>query len=231
MAAMSEPLRPIPLAELRLLPEGRRWQVEQRIDGLDSLTAVQGQLHAVHHGTALEVSAEAETIVTLCCDRCLQHYNHALRAEVHELVELRGHDHAGGPHADLEELSLELARDGMPEGADLDDRLDPAGSFDPQRWLFEQLNLRLPLVNRCGDDCPGPATWSSEPAGGDPRWAALARLGLGGSEAASGGRPGSGLDASARGDAASDRGASADPASGSPAGSDRPMGPQHDPEA
>ena len=51
-------------------------------------------------------------------------------------------------------------------------------SFDPERWLFEQLSLQLPLVNRCGADCPGPARWSSDPAAGDPRWAALARLGL-----------------------------------------------------
>ena len=176
---MSDPLRPLPLAELRLLAEGRRWRVAQPIAGLDSLTPVQGSIRAMHHGTALEVTAEAETIVTLCCDRCLQHFNHALRAEVHELVELRSQgDAAMATDADLGEISLELVREGMPEGADLDDRLDPAGSFDPERWLFEQLSLRLPLVNRCGNDCPGPARWSSEPAGGDPRWAALARLGL-----------------------------------------------------
>lgn len=172
----ADPLRPLPLAELRLLAEGRHWRVDQRIAGLDSLTPVQGSIRAQHHGTALEVTAEAETIITLCCDRCLQHYNHALQAQVHELVELRGQS---DPGASTDEINLELARDGMPEGADLDDRLDPAGRFDPERWLFEQLSLRLPLVNRCGDDCPGPATWSSEPSGGDPRWAALARLGLG----------------------------------------------------
>jgi uncharacterized protein len=176
---MSDLLRPLPLAELLLSAQGRRWRVSQRIAGLDSLTPVHGVIKALHHGTALEVTAEAETIVTLCCDRCLQHYNHPLRAEVHELVELRGQ---ADPAAACghEELNLELAREGMPEGADLDDRLDPAGDFDPERWLFEQLSLRLPLVNRCGDDCPGPARWSSEPAAGDPRWAALARLGLGG---------------------------------------------------
>jgi len=172
---MSERLRTLPLSELRLLAGGRRWSVDQRLEGLDSLTPVQGTVEAIHHGTALEVTGEAETIVTLCCDRCLQHFNHALRAEVQELVELRGQ---GEPGAEPEEINLELARDGMPEGADLDDRLDPAGRFDPEHWLFEQLSLRLPLVNRCGDDCPGPATWSSEPSGGDPRWAALARLGL-----------------------------------------------------
>lgn len=174
---MSDLLRPLSLAELRLSADGRRWRVAQSIAGLDSLTPVQGSIQAVHHGTALEVTAEAETIVTLCCDRCLQHFNHALRAQVHELVELRGQ---GESDSDPEALNLELAREGMPAGADLDDRLDPAGSFDPERWLFEQLSLRLPLVNRCGEDCPGPATWSSEPTGGDPRWAALARLGLGG---------------------------------------------------
>ena len=178
---MSDLLSPLPLAELRLQEQGRRWQVAQRIAGLDSLTAVQGSIQAIHHGTALEVTAEAETIVTLCCDRCLQHFNHALRAEVHELVELRGQPQPlAGAAVDLDGLSLRLVREGMPEGADLDDRLDPAGSFDPERWLFEQLSLRLPLVNRCGKDCPGPARWSSEPPGGDPRWAALARLGLSG---------------------------------------------------
>lgn len=176
---MSDLLRPLPLAELRLLERGRSWQVAQRIEGLESLTPVQGSIQAVHHGTALELTAEAETIVTLCCDRCLQHFNHALRAEVHELVELRAPgEPATASDTAIEAWSLELAREGMPEGADLDDRLDPAGSFDPERWLFEQLSLRMPLVNRCGDDCPGPATWSSEPAAGDPRWAALARLGL-----------------------------------------------------
>ena len=32
------------------------------------------------------------------------------------------------------------------------------------------------LVNRCGDDCPGPARWSSAAATTDPRWAALKTL-------------------------------------------------------
>lgn len=179
---MAEPLRPICLAELRLLAQGQSWQVDQPIAGLDSLTPVQGSIQACHHRTALEITATAETIITLCCDRCLQHYNHALRVEVHELVELRGEgsgsgerlDHAclGVAGGDLESIRL----DGLAGGQDLDDRLDPNGSFDPEHWLFEQLSLQLPLVNRCGDDCPGPARWSSDPVGVDPRWAALASL-------------------------------------------------------
>ncbi|MFM7314988.1 MAG: YceD family protein [Cyanobium sp.] len=174
---MAQPLRPIPLSELRALAVGKRWIVGQHLSGLETLTPVQGSVHALHHGTALEVSGEGDTIVTLVCDRCLQLFNQALRARVHELVEFRGQDR--GPSGDPAEINLELARAGVPEGDDLDDRLDPAGSFDPERWLFEQLSLRLPVVNRCGSDCPGPATWSSEPSGVDPRWAALAGLELG----------------------------------------------------
>jgi len=170
-----QPLRPVSLPELRLLAAPRRWEVNQRIAGLESLTPVRGQLTARHHSGVLEVEGAVETIVTLRCDRCLNHFNQALRAEAHELLELAST--AAGPAAVLPLAGraldpIELA----PEGDDLDDRLDPEGEFDPERWLFEQLSLRLPLVNRCGSECPGPATWSSEGEGGDPRWASLRNL-------------------------------------------------------
>lgn len=158
------PLRPAPLPELRLLAEGRHWPVNQAIEGLESLTPVRGELRAVHHGTVLEVEGRAATIVTLRCDRCLAHFNHPLEASARELLELR-QDTAGRPETGPIPL--------VPEGEDLDDRLDPQGCFDPERWLFEQLSLQLPLVNRCGADCPGPARWGSETAVPDPRWAAL----------------------------------------------------------
>jgi uncharacterized protein len=156
------PLRPVPLTELRLLDEGRFWEVDQPIAELATLTPVRGSLRAQHHGTVLELEASLATIVTLCCDRCLAHFNQALQAELRELIELR----AGG---DVPDPS-------RPEADDLDERLDPQGRFDPERWIYEQLSLRLPLVNRCGADCPGPATWSSEPPPVDPRWAALQGL-------------------------------------------------------
>ncbi len=159
----TSPLGPVSLAELRALPEGKQWLIDQPIAELQSLTPVRGQLQVIHHGTALEVTAQAEAIVTLCCARCLQEFNHALRAEVQELIECRG-----GPSVAAEAL--------VPIGEDLDDRLEPTGSFDPERWLFEQLSLQLPLVNRCGDDCPGPACWSTTSSTADPRWAALKAL-------------------------------------------------------
>jgi uncharacterized protein len=157
------PLRPVSLQELRLQSEGLRWEVEQPIADLDSLTPVRGWVRAVLHGEALEVEGAAATIVTLCCDRCLQPFNHAVEAQVRELLELGGEGQLGD--------TASCAGDGMPE-----ERLDPRGSFDPERWLFEQLSLRLPLVNRCGSSCPGPARWSSEAEAGDPRWEALGRL-------------------------------------------------------
>jgi len=153
----------VPLTDLRLLAEGRHWEVDQRIAELTTLTPVRGSLRAHHHGTVLEVDATLATIVTLRCDRCLNHFNQALQAQVRELIELRAGDAPPDPS--------------LPEVDDLDERLDPLGRFDPERWIFEQLNLRLPLVNRCGADCPGPPTWSSEPPPLDPRWAALQGLG------------------------------------------------------
>ena len=159
-----QPLRPVPLPELRLLAEGRHWPVDQPIDGLESLTPVRGELRAIHHGTVLEVEGRVATIVTLRCDRCLGHFNHPLDASAHELLELRQEAPA---RPGMGPIPL------LPEAEDLDDRLDPQGRFDPQRWLFEQLSLQLPLVNRCGADCPGPARWGSEAPAVDPRWAAL----------------------------------------------------------
>ena len=159
-------LQPLPLQELRLLSEGRTWPVDQPIAGLASLTPVRGQLRAFHHGTVLEVEGSAETIITLCCDRCLQTFNHALAATARELLEVG----MAGPQEDEVVFAAE----------DPVECLDPVGSFDPERWLFEQLSLQLPLVNRCGADCPGPPLprgEASDEAGGDPRWSALRSLG------------------------------------------------------
>lgn len=169
----SPALRPVPLPELRLLAEGRAWQVDQQIAGLDSLTPVRGELRARHHGTVLELESRLSTIVTLCCDRCLGQFNHPLQAEVHELIELRPAGSGAGHDPQARSLASE-----PPDAADLlDDRLDPQGHFEPETWIFEQLSLRLPLVNRCGPHCPGPDAWSSEPATADPRWSALQGLG------------------------------------------------------
>ena len=168
---MAEPLRPVPLQELKHLDAGRHWLINQPIEGLASLTPVRGQLHATHRGTVLEVEGAADTIITLCCDRCLQHFNHPLRATSRELLWVGepATSHATAP-------GDPVALEGEDDDGGLMEQLDPRGSFDPEHWIFEQLNLQLPIVNHCGSDCPGPATWTSENADGDPRWQALQSL-------------------------------------------------------
>ncbi len=170
-------LGPVSLPDLRRDPAPRRWPVDQPIAGLESLTPVRGWVQVALHDRLLEVEGTVETIVTLRCDRCLQHFNHPLRARAKELLELaeaEGRSPVGNGLG-------ERAGERMPE-----ERVDPNGSFDPERWVFEQLSLEAPLVNRCGPDCGGPACWSSDTPGGpaghmghaghDPRWAELARL-------------------------------------------------------
>ena len=39
-----------------------------------------------HGGTFLEILAQAETIVTLTCDRCLQNYNYRLSIDTSEII-------------------------------------------------------------------------------------------------------------------------------------------------
>ena len=160
--ALSDPLHPIPIQELKALGTAHSWQIEQTITGLDTLTPVRGQLTVEHRGTLLAVKGQAATIVTLCCDRCLKHFNHPLQASADETIWL-------GEADPIEPQILELDVDAC-------DLLNPRGSFDREHWLFEQLTLELPTFNQCGSECPGPTTWSSDGRGGDPRWAALGQL-------------------------------------------------------
>lgn len=166
-------LQPVPIQELAAQAEGRCWEVDEPLAGLESLTPVRGHVQAIHRGTVLEVAGEASTIVTLCCDRCLQHFNHPLHFQTRELLWL-------GEQARQQGLETNLVEDGEAV-LDLDpdaltESLDPRGSFDPAHWTFEQLSLQLPPVNRCGSECPGPASWGNSADLPDPRWAALQAL-------------------------------------------------------
>ena len=179
---MAESLQPVPIQELRLLDQGRRWPVDQMIPDLDTLVPVRGSLQAIHRGNVLEVGGEVTTIVTLCCDRCLQMFNHPLKASTQELLWL-----GEGPEPLVADDDLDAQVVSLDPEA-LGDQIHPRGSFDPQRWVFEQLSLQLPLVNRCGDDCPGPPAYRNPVAispsdddpveGVDPRWQALRQLRL-----------------------------------------------------
>lgn len=179
---MADVLQPVPIQELRLLDQGRRWEVDQSIADLETLVPVRGSLQATHRGNVLAVEGEVATIITLCCDRCLQAFNHPLQAHRQELLWL---GEGPEPEVDAEDLDAQVVSLD-PEA--LGDQIDPRGLFDPERWVFEQLSLELPLVNRCGEHCPGPPAYRNpEPATAtgsaaedslDPRWQALRSLRL-----------------------------------------------------
>ena len=170
---MIEGLEPIPLQELRALGEPKAWSVEGQLDGLPTLTPVRGRMSAEYRGNVLSVEGELTTIVTLTCDRCLGQFNQQLDCQPSELIWLGQEPPTTSQLQESEDIA---ALDGLVES------LNPRGSFDPQQWVFEQLNLLLPVVNHCGTHCPGPGVplretaEPSETAAIDPRWDALRRL-------------------------------------------------------
>jgi uncharacterized protein len=179
---MADDLHPIPIRDLKWYGrKGRSWTIDQPIPPLESLTSVRGRLVVIHHDITLEVRGEARTIVTLCCDRCLQPFNHCLRFRTTEHICLTREStpFRSGPHG----LSSTSPGPGSNDDG-LTIQLDPSGNFEPARWIYEQLSLQWPLVNRCGPHCPGPdhsggADVAAEPASPmpiDPRWAPLSAL-------------------------------------------------------
>jgi uncharacterized protein len=166
-------LEPVPLRELQAFGSVRHWEFEGQLDELPSLTPVRGIILAEHRGNILEVSGSAQTIICLCCDRCLKQFNRELSTETNELIWL----------GDSEAVA-EMAEEGLDASSvdGLVECLDPMGSFEPERWMFEQLSLQIPAVNFCGDGCPGmpqlvnqELTASVTPSA-DPRWKALLSL-------------------------------------------------------
>lgn len=145
-------------------------EVQQNIHDLETLTPVRGKITVTHCKTYLEVSAQAETIATLTCHRCLRHYNQRLSLDTQELIWLE--DEADGDE-DLP-LERELQLENFSE------KLPPRGYFDPETWLYEQLSLALPLQQMCqSEDCqsiiPDDNDTSSH-AAIDSRWASLEAL-------------------------------------------------------
>ncbi|NEQ28389.1 MAG: DUF177 domain-containing protein [Microcoleus sp. SIO2G3] len=142
-------------------------QFNELITGLETLTPVRGRLEVSHKGNYLEVSAQAETIITLTCHRCLQQYNHRLKLDASELVWLD--ESANQP--DDGPLERETALE------DLVETLPPQGYFQPDTWLYEQLCLAIPPRQLCDNQCPGIQVTHTESASPtDRRWEALEAL-------------------------------------------------------
>ena len=139
-----------------------------RLPNLDTLTPVRGTMSVAHCRTYLEVRAQAETIVTLTCDRTLQQYNHRLSIDTSEMIWLSA---AAPSETDSTPKEVELSLD------DLTESLPPDGYFDPQNWLYEQLCLALPLRQISEEsidvDCNYTDIATDTAATTDSRWSAL----------------------------------------------------------
>ncbi|MBE9177591.1 DUF177 domain-containing protein [Oculatella sp. LEGE 06141] len=142
--------------------------IQDYLPGLETLTPVQGQVRVVHRGNYLEVSGQAETIVTLTCDRCLQQYNHRLALEASELIWLE---------EEVEETDETLAEREV-AFADLVENLSPNGYFHPGEWLYEQLCLEIPQRQLCSQQCSGIQPQDDQTTSPlvDRRWASLEAL-------------------------------------------------------
>ena len=150
---------------LKMPDKKEEMKISNFIPGFTTLTPVRGILVVTHGGNFLEVYFQAETILTLTCDRCLQQYNHRLTVDTFELIWLE-HELELDQNIPWErEISVE----------DLSETLPPDGYFDTENWVYEQLSLAMPMRQLCGKNCQAPITREEEKMI-DTRWAGLASL-------------------------------------------------------
>jgi uncharacterized protein len=146
--------------------------IDQTILDLETLTPVRGKMTIQHQGSYLAVSAQADSIITLTCNRCLCQYNQRLELDASEVIWL--------------DDNIEDVNDGPIERKvdfdDLVESLPPDGHIDPETWLYEHLCLALPLRPLCNEDCAGLVGTKSEVEVEEPgsivdgRWGSLAAL-------------------------------------------------------
>ncbi|MBD2346429.1 YceD family protein [Anabaena subtropica] len=144
-------------------------QVKEFLPGLETLTPVRGRVRVQHHGNYLQVSAQAEAIITCTCNRCLQQYNDRLVVDTQEVIWLDA--------AVEQEQDLPLEREVAIE--DLVETISPNGYFYLSEWLYEQMCLALPQRQLCDINCPGILTNDSSESSDqviDNRWSGLKAL-------------------------------------------------------
>ncbi len=144
-------------------------QIQEFLPSLETLTPIKGRMRVTHKGNYIEVSAQAETIVTLTCNRCLQQYNHRLKLSTSEIIWL---DEAANQPYDGP-IEREVAME------DLMETLPPQGYFNPDDWLYQQMCLAIPQQQLCDSQCQGIAVKNDGDRTEQPidrRWATLETL-------------------------------------------------------
>ncbi|AFZ43112.1 protein of unknown function DUF177 [Halothece sp. PCC 7418] len=159
-------IEPIYIPRLLKAPgKSEQLEINAFISGLETLTPVRGTLVVTHCGTYLEVSATAETIKTLVCDRSLQQYNQRLVVDTSELIWLK----------DDPELEWNQPKEVETPLEELTESLPAQGDFEPETWLYEQFCLQMPIRQLSSDSKVGEYNYS-DPEPMDQRWAGLAAL-------------------------------------------------------
>ena len=158
-------MEPIYIPQLLRAPEKTQTvEIKDFLGDLQTLTPVRGTVQITHGGNYLEVTAKAETIVTLKCDRCLKQYNHRLCVDTTELIWLEEEEE------DFPVSEVEVKFE------DLWENLHPGGYFQADSWLYEQLCLQLPMRQLCDQNCEDLHLSIANPPQVDSRWAGLEAL-------------------------------------------------------
>ncbi|PZO36469.1 MAG: metal-binding protein [Pseudanabaena frigida] len=147
------------------------FEFKEFIEGLDTLTPVQGVISVNHAGSFIEVTSKASTIITLTCDRTLVQFNYRLAIDTSEMILLA----EAIPESEYQK-EREIETDELVES------LPPNGYFDPSAWLYEQLVLAIPYPKIAPD---APALELTDTNSNlnledsvDKRWAVLSSLQL-----------------------------------------------------
>ena len=139
-------LLPIPIKELKALSNAKEWPIEGYLEELDSITPIRGNLIAEYQGETLKVKGNFSTIISLKCDSCSFDFNYPLTFNSEELIMIEEEKNS------TEDLQYN----------ELAEYISPNSSFCPERWVFEQMSLQLPLINICSNKCIGPAISKNE---------------------------------------------------------------------
>ncbi len=143
--------------------------VKEFLPGLNTLTPVRGNIRVEHRGNFLQLTAQAEAIMTLSCNRCLQQYNHRVRLNASEIIWL-----------DEEAVEEEFLAEREVALDELVESVSPHGYFHPSAWLYEQMCLEIPQRQLCEEKCPGieqnQQEIETEDKPIDSRWASLQSL-------------------------------------------------------
>ncbi len=161
-------MKPIHIPQIAQAPNCTETiEFKENLKGIETLTLVQGVVAVTHHGNYLEASAQADTIVTLVCHRCLQQFNHRLSVAASEIIWLNDAVDDLGTLPFDQDLSID----------DLVESLPPDGFFRPTDWLYEQLCLAIPQKQLCDQQCAGIEVSDAVLKPGiDRRWASLEAL-------------------------------------------------------